>query len=151
MAAGTRSSRLRRGGAMFRCTVRQTGAARMPTHFLSARWRGMGDFLQAGMTISEGRQTSGCPTALRPEISASILPLALSHPVLGAAVAVLLLAGLGAGLWLDDRMGTRPVATLLCSLAAAHVAVLVVYRRVSAALREIGEVATRRHDNAESR
>jgi hypothetical protein len=59
--------------------------------------------------------------------------------VLAVVVAVLLLGGLGVGLVLDDRLGTRPIATLLCSLAAAHIAVFVVFRRVSTALREIAE------------
>ena len=58
----------------------------------------------------------------------SILPAALTYPgeqsrrwrpatiVLAVFVAALLLVGLVAGLALDDRLGTRPVATLLCSL-----------------------------------
>jgi hypothetical protein len=67
--------------------------------------------------------------------------------VLAAAVAVVLLVGLVAGLALDDRLDTRPVATLLCSLTAAHIAVILVFRRVSAALREIAEAG---HDKAGS-
>ena len=54
-------------------------------------------------------------------------------------MAAVLLIGLVAGLALDDRLGTRPVATLVCSLTAAHIAVIVVFRRVSTALREIAE------------
>ena len=67
--------------------------------------------------------------------------------VLAAFVAAVLLVGLVAGLALDDRLGTRPVATLLCSLTAAHIAVIVVFRRVSMALREIAE-AGRDKDNS---
>ena len=59
--------------------------------------------------------------------------------VLALFVAAVLLIGLVAGLFLDDRLGTRPVATLLCSLTAAHIAVIVVFRRVTTALREIAE------------
>jgi len=59
--------------------------------------------------------------------------------LLGLYVAAVLLVGLAGGLFLDDRLGTRPVATLLCSLTAAHIAVIVVFRRVSTALREIAE------------
>jgi len=59
--------------------------------------------------------------------------------VLALFVAAVLLVGLVAGLFLDDRLGTRPVATLLCSLTAAHIAVIVVFRRVTTALREIAE------------
>jgi F0F1-type ATP synthase assembly protein I len=59
--------------------------------------------------------------------------------VLALFVAAVLVVGLVAGLFLDDRLGTRPVATLLCSLTAAHIAVIVVFRRVTTALREIAE------------
>jgi F0F1-type ATP synthase assembly protein I len=58
---------------------------------------------------------------------------------LGLLVAAVLLIGLVAGLVIDDRYETRPLATLLCSLVAAHVAVLLVYRRVVAALRAISD------------
>jgi UDP-N-acetylmuramyl pentapeptide phosphotransferase/UDP-N-acetylglucosamine-1-phosphate transferase len=62
-------------------------------------------------------------------------------------VALVLLLGLVAGLALDDRLGTRPVATLLCSLTAAHIAVIVVFRRVSTALREIAEAGRDQTDS----
>ena len=89
----------------------------------------------------------------------SILPAALTHPgeqarrwrpahiVLAAFVAAVLLIGLVAGLALDDRLGTRPVATLVCSLTAAHIAVIVVFRRVSTALREIAEAGRDKSDS----
>lgn len=64
---------------------------------------------------------------------------------LGLLVAAVLLIGLVAGLALDDRLKTRPLATLLCSLVAAHVAVLLVYRRVAASLHAIGEAGTGDH------
>ena len=94
-----------------------------------------------------------------PRSIASILPAALIHPreqarrwrpariVLAAVVAAVLLVGLVAGLALDDRLGTRPVATLLCSLTAAHIAVIVVFRRVSTALREIAEAGRDKADS----
>lgn len=66
---------------------------------------------------------------------------------LGLLVAAVLLIGLVAGLVIDDRYETRPLATLLCSLVAAHVAVLLVYRRVVAALRSISEAG--RGDDSE--
>ena len=81
----------------------------------------------------------------------SILPAALIHPrehsrrwrpadvALAIFVAAVLLIGLVAGLTLDDRLGTRPVATLVCSLTAAQIAFIVVFRRASTALREIAE------------
>jgi len=59
--------------------------------------------------------------------------------VLALFVAAVLVIGLVAGLFFDDRLGTRPLATLLCSLTAAHIAVIVVFRRVTTALREIAE------------
>jgi anti-sigma-K factor RskA len=67
--------------------------------------------------------------------------------VLVVAVAAVLLLGLVAGLALDDRLGTRPVATLVCSLTAAHIAVILVYRRVSTALREIAEAGRDKSDS----
>jgi hypothetical protein len=69
--------------------------------------------------------------------------------VLVVVVAAVLSIGLIAGLALDDRLGTRPVATLLCSLTAAHIAVLVVFRRVSTALREIAEAGRKKSDSDE--
>jgi F0F1-type ATP synthase assembly protein I len=69
--------------------------------------------------------------------------------VLAVFVAAVLLVGLVAGLALDDRLGTRPVATLLCSLTAAHIAVIVVVRRVSTALREIAEAGRDKTDSTE--
>ena len=68
--------------------------------------------------------------------------------MLAAFVAAVLLVGLVAGLALDDRLGTRPVATLLCSLTAAHIAVIVVFRRVSTALREIAEAGRDKADSS---
>ena len=91
----------------------------------------------------------------------SILPAALIHPreqarrwrpatiVLAVVVAALLLIGLVAGLALDDWLGTRPVATLVCALTAAHIAVMVVYRRVSMALREIAEAGRDQADKSD--
>jgi F0F1-type ATP synthase assembly protein I len=67
--------------------------------------------------------------------------------VLAIFVAAVLLIGLIAGLALDDRLGTRPIATLLCSLTAAHIAFIVVFRRVSTALREIAEAGRDQTDN----
>jgi hypothetical protein len=67
--------------------------------------------------------------------------------VLAVVVAALLLLGLIAGLALDDRLGTRPVATLVCALTAAHIAVIVVFRRVSTALREIAEAGRDKSDS----
>ena len=64
-------------------------------------------------------------------------------------MAAVLLVGLVAGLALDDRLGTRPIATLLCSLTAAHIAVIVVVRRVSTALREIAEAGRDKTDSTE--
>ena len=96
---------------------------------------------------------------LRLQMIASILPAALTQRreqprrtrpasfVLAVVIAALLLIGLGVGLVLDDRLGTRPIATLVCSLVAVHIAVLVVFRRVSAALRDITEAG---RDRAES-
>ena len=90
----------------------------------------------------------------------SILPPALARPgersrrwqpahiVLAIFVAAVLLVGVVAGLALDDRLGTRPVATLLCSLTAAHIAVIVVVRRVSTALREIAEAGRDKTDSS---
>jgi anti-sigma-K factor RskA len=69
--------------------------------------------------------------------------------VLAVVVAAVLSVGLIAGLALDDRLGTRPVATLLCSLTAAHIAVIVVFRRVSTALREIAEAGRDKSDGDE--
>ena len=95
-----------------------------------------------------------------PRSIGSILPAALAHPreqsrrwrpahmMLAAFVAAVLLVGLVAGLALDDRLGTRPVATLLCSLTAAHIAVIVVFRRVSTALREIAEAGRDKADSS---
>ena len=68
--------------------------------------------------------------------------------MLGTFVASVLLIGLVAGLALDDRLGTRPVATLLCSLTAAHIALIVVFRRVSTALREIAEAGRDKADSS---
>ena len=97
------------------------------------------------------RASNGQQGGLPPPWFASILRPALTHPgeqsrqwrpatiVLAVFVAIVLLGGLGAGLALDDRLGTRPIATLVCSLMAAHIAVIVVYRRVSTALRDIAE------------
>ena len=91
----------------------------------------------------------------------SILPAALIHPpeqarrwrpapfVLAIGVAAVLLVGLVAGLALDDRLGTRPVATLVCALTAAHIALIVVFRRVSTALREIAEAGRDRSDKSD--
>jgi F0F1-type ATP synthase assembly protein I len=69
--------------------------------------------------------------------------------VLAVVVAAVLLLGLIAGLALDDRLGTRPVATLVCALTAAHIAVIVVFRRVSTALREIAEAGRDKSDSGE--
>ena len=96
-----------------------------------------------------------------PRSIGAILPAALIHPreqsrrwrpatiVLAIGVALLLLVGLVAGLALDDRLGTRPVATLLCALTAAHIALIVVFRRVSTALREIAEAGRDRSDKSD--
>ena len=91
----------------------------------------------------------------------SILPAALIHSreqarrwrpatiVLVVVVAAVLSLGLIAGLALDDRLGTRPVATLLCALTAAHIALIVVFRRVSTALREIAEAGRDQTDSSD--
>ena len=68
---------------------------------------------------------------------------------LGLTVGFVLIAGLAAGLVADDLFGTRPLATLLGSVTAAHLAMLVVYRTVSASLREIGEARERATEGSE--
>lgn len=69
--------------------------------------------------------------------------------VLALAIALMLAAGLGAGLYFDDRLGTRPIATLVCSLVAAHIAFALVFRRFATALREIDRAGDGRHNNRE--
>jgi F0F1-type ATP synthase assembly protein I len=49
---------------------------------------------------------------------------------LGSSLAALVLAGLGAGYWLDGKLGTRPWLLLLGGLIGIAMAALELYRTV---------------------
>jgi len=49
-------------------------------------------------------------------------------------VAAVLIGALVAGVLLDGHLGTRPFLTLVCSVVAANVAMVLVYRTISASL-----------------
>jgi F0F1-type ATP synthase assembly protein I len=50
---------------------------------------------------------------------------------LGSSLAALVLVGLGAGYWLDGRLGTRPWLLLLGGVLGIAMALLELYRTVS--------------------
>lgn len=50
---------------------------------------------------------------------------------LGSSLAALVLVGLGAGYWLDGKLGTRPWLLLLGGLLGIAMALLELYRTVS--------------------
>ena len=58
--------------------------------------------------------------------------------VLCTLVAAVLIGALVAGVVLDGQLGTRPILTLVCSLVAVNVAMLLVYRAIGASIRGLG-------------
>ena len=66
-------------------------------------------------------------------------------------VAVLLAAGIGVGVGLDEWLMTRPVATVLCSVVAANAAAFLVARTYLVWLREIGRYGESVESNGQMR
>lgn len=66
---------------------------------------------------------------------------------LGLVVFGILAIGLVVGVFLDSRLETRPIATVLCAVFAAQLAVLVVYREFVAWLRQIADHAAQPNES----
>lgn len=73
---------------------------------------------------------------------------------LGVSMSLSIVSGLVAGIWIDNKLGTAPLATLICSLIGIAVGTFSVYRLVvssiySAEERDVDK--KRRHSDRSSR